>query len=49
MMLFVCVAELLPAAYGEKAAKTHHITMAFFVGCAVMASSLILEKAVANE
>lgn len=49
MMLFVSVAELLPAAYGEKAAKLHHITAAFFVGCAIMAISLVLEKVVANE
>ena len=45
----LCFAELLPAAYGEKAAKPHHITAAFFVGCAVMATSLVLEKVVANE
>ena len=46
MMLFVCVAELLPAAYAEKAAPPHLVTAAFFVGCAVMATSLVLEKAV---
>ena len=40
MMLFVCGAELLPAAYGEKAASVTLVVWAFFTGCAVMALSL---------
>ena len=42
MMLFVCVAELLPAAYAEKTASTALVALSFFVGCAVMATSLML-------
>jgi len=42
MMLFVCVAELLPAAYAEKTAPTALIALSFFVGCAVMATSLMM-------
>ena len=42
MMLFVCIAELLPAAYGEKGVSTSLITWSFFFGCAVMSTSLML-------
>lgn len=42
MMLFVCVAELLPAAYGEPSMPTPLVALAFFAGCAVMATSLVL-------
>ena len=44
MMLFVCVAELLPAAYAERSVPQELIIAAFFFGCAVMATSLVLEK-----
>ena len=44
MMVYVCVAELLPAAWGEKGVSREGITFAFFAGCAVMAASLVLEK-----
>ena len=44
MMVYVCVAELLPSAFGEKGASSHLVTLAFFAGCAVMASSLVIEK-----
>lgn len=44
MMTFVCIAELLPAAFAEKAASRESVALAFFGGCAVMASSLVLEK-----
>lgn len=44
MMTFVCVAELLPAAYGEKGVSRGTVTAAFFAGCFVMASSLVIEK-----
>ena len=37
MMLYVCIAELLPAAYGEKGVSRDAVTVAFFLGCAVMA------------
>ena len=42
----VCVAELLPAAFGERGVSRESVTLAFFGGCAVMATSLVLEKAV---
>ena len=42
MMLFVCVAELLPAAYAEKTASTSLVALSFFLGCAVMAASLMM-------
>ena len=44
MMLYVCIAELLPAAYGEKGVSREAVTIAFFLGCAVMAASLVVEK-----
>lgn len=43
MMVYVCLSELLPAAYREHP-STRLITQAFFAGCCVMASSLVLEK-----
>lgn len=42
MMLFVCIAELLPAAYAEPTAPTPLVALAFFLGCAVMATSLMM-------
>ena len=44
MMLYVCIAELLPAAYGEQGVSSQAVTGAFFLGCLVMASSLVVEK-----
>jgi len=44
MMVYVCVAELLPAAYRERAASSELITLAFCMGCAVMAASLVIEQ-----
>jgi len=44
MMSYVCIEELLPAAYAEKGVPRSKLTAAFFAGCAVMASSLVLEK-----
>ena len=46
MMSYVCIEELLPAAYAEKGVPRSKLTAAFFAGCAVMASSLVLEKMV---
>ena len=46
MMRYVCIEELLPAAYAEKGVPRSKLTAAFFAGCAVMASSLVLEKMV---
>ncbi|KAG8458704.1 hypothetical protein KFE25_012902 [Diacronema lutheri] len=43
MMVYVCLSELLPAAYREHP-STRLVTQAFFAGCCVMASSLVLEK-----
>lgn len=43
MMVYVCLSELLPAAYREHP-STKLVTQAFFAGCLVMASSLVLEK-----
>lgn len=43
MMVYVCLSELLPAAYREHP-STRLVTQAFFAGCLVMASSLVLEK-----
>ena len=36
------IAELLPTAYAEKTAPTALVALSFFVGCAVMATSLLL-------
>lgn len=44
MMVYVCIAELLPAAWTEKGVDRNVLTLAFFAGCAVMASSLVIEK-----
>ena len=44
MLSYVCIEELLPAAYAEKGVPRSKLTAAFFAGCAVMASSLVLEK-----
>ena len=44
MMTYVCIAELLPAAYAERGVSNDTITAAFFMGCAVMAASLVIEK-----
>ena len=44
MMVYVCIAELLPAAWAEKGVSRESLTFAFFAGCAVMASSLVIEK-----
>eukprot|EP00316_Scyphosphaera_apsteinii_P005850 CAMPEP_0119300138 /NCGR_PEP_ID=MMETSP1333-20130426/2132_1 /TAXON_ID=418940 /ORGANISM="Scyphosphaera apsteinii, Strain RCC1455" /LENGTH=276 /DNA_ID=CAMNT_0007301805 /DNA_START=332 /DNA_END=1162 /DNA_ORIENTATION=- len=44
MMSYVCVSELLPAAYGEKGVRVGLVTFAFFCGCGVMALSLVVEK-----
>ncbi|KAJ1619999.1 Zinc/iron permease [Pavlovales sp. CCMP2436] len=43
MMVYVCLSELLPAAYREHPSPKL-VTRAFFAGCLVMASSLVLEK-----
>lgn len=43
MMVYVCLSELLPAAYRDHpSAKV--VTQSFFAGCFVMASSLVLER-----
>ena len=44
MMTYVCIAELLPAAFGERGVSREIITLAFFAGCAVMAASLVIAK-----
>ena len=44
MMMYVCVAELLPAAFAERGVSRELVTFAFFVGSAVMAASLVIEK-----
>ena len=44
MMCFVCINELLPAAYAERGVSRTAVTAAFFAGCAVMAASLVVEK-----
>lgn len=44
MMTYVCISELLPAAYGEKGVSKFKVTCFFFLGCAVMASSIVIEK-----
>lgn len=44
MMTFVCISELLPAAYGEEGVSRRAVVGAFFGGAAVMATSLIAEK-----
>jgi len=44
MMSYVCLAELLPAAFGEKGVSRETVVFAFFLGCAVMASSIVIEK-----
>lgn len=44
MMAYVCVAELLPAAFLEKGVSRPTTVFAFFFGCAVMASSIVIEK-----
>ena len=49
MMLYVCISELLPAAYGEKGVSRESVTIAFFLGCAVMAASLVVEKFAAGD
>jgi ZIP family zinc transporter len=43
MMVYVCLTELLPAAYREHP-SARLVAHAFLAGCAVMASSLVLEK-----
>jgi ZIP family zinc transporter len=48
MMVYVCLSELLPAAYREYP-RPKLITHSFFAGCLVMASSLVLEKFNAAE
>lgn len=49
MMTYVCLAELLPAAWAEKGVKRESLTGAFFAGCAVMALSLVIEKLAMGE
>ena len=49
MMTYVCIAELLPAAWAEKGVPRESLTLAFFAGCAVMASSLVIEKLAMGE
>jgi ZIP family zinc transporter len=44
MMCFVCLAELLPAAYAERGVSRDRVAAAFFGGALVMASSLVIEK-----
>lgn len=44
MMTFVCIEELLPAAFAEKGVSRSALTASFFMGCAVMAASLVVEK-----
>ncbi|KAL1522161.1 hypothetical protein AB1Y20_021800 [Prymnesium parvum] len=44
MMTYVCISELLPAAYGEVGVSKATVTCSFFLGCAVMALSIVLEK-----
>lgn len=44
MMAYVCIAELLPAAFLEKGVSRDLVTAAFFAGCTVMAMSLVIEK-----
>mmetsp|Transcript_62472 Transcript_62472/g.123449 ORF Transcript_62472/g.123449 Transcript_62472/m.123449 type:complete len:334 (-) Transcript_62472:78-1079(-) len=44
MMAYVCIAELLPAAFEERGVPREAVIMSFFVGCFVMASSLVVEK-----
>jgi ZIP family zinc transporter len=44
MMSYVCLAELLPAAFLEKGVSKDLVTAAFFGGCLMMASSLVIEK-----
>lgn len=44
MMVFVCISELLPAAYAERGVRRDAVVLAFFLGCAVMSSSLVIER-----
>jgi ZIP family zinc transporter len=44
MMMYVWIAELLPAAYSERGVPREAVTAAFFGGCLVMAASLVIEK-----
>ena len=44
MMVYVCIAELLPAAFREPGVSRASVVFAFFLGCAVMAASLVIEK-----
>lgn len=44
MMTYVCISELLPSAYGETTVSRTVITSFFFLGCAVMALSIVIEK-----
>jgi ZIP family zinc transporter len=44
MMVYVCIAELLPAAFTEKGVSREAVTAAFLAGCLVMAASLVTEK-----
>jgi len=44
MMTYVCISELLPAAYAENGVSRGAVVFAFFAGCAVMATSLVAEK-----
>lgn len=44
MMSFVCISELLPAAFAEKGVPRSTVVASFFAGCAVMASSIVIEK-----
>ena len=49
MMMYVCIAELLPAALAEKGVAREAVVGAFFLGCAVMAASLVIEKFAVQE
>ena len=47
--MYVCIAELLPTAFAEKGVSREAVVGAFFLGCAVMASSLVIEKIAVAE
>jgi ZIP family zinc transporter len=40
----VCISELLPSAFAERGVPRSTVVAAFFAGCFVMASSLVIEK-----
>ena len=44
MMVYVCIAELLPSAFAERGVSRDAVCAAFFLGCLVMAASLVIEK-----